>query len=116
MTFIEAVNRTPSIRDHLKHGLRALKNADRGRVSCDGRRLRGSVDIDSALRVLLPNEKRWDYAIGLANAGQQDSVLWLEVHSASSLHVDEVLSKLRWLRDWLGTSATEMDRLPRRFC
>lgn len=110
MTFIKA-----SIRDHLKNGLKALRAAHRGQVTCDGRRLRGSVDIDSALRVLLPNNKRWDYAVGVKTR-QQDSVVWLEVHPASSLHVDEVLGKLRWLQQWLETSAPDLGGLPSCFC
>src|SRR5258705_10742183 len=102
MTFLKAVNSTPSIREHLKKGLQALKRAGRSQVKCDGRCLRGSVDIDSAVRHLHPNDARWDYAVGVGRARQQDSVVWLEVHPASSSHVDEVLAKLRWLRHWLG--------------
>jgi len=115
MKFHEAVKSTPSIGGHLKSGLKALKNADRGRVSCDGRHLRGSVDIDSALRGLYPDDARWDYAVGLVGR-EHDSVAWLEVHPASSLHVDEALSELRWLVHWLEMSAPELKILPRRFC
>jgi hypothetical protein len=42
-------------------------------------------------------------------------VLWVEVHPASSLHVDDVLAKLRWLRMWLAGHAPELGRMPRRF-
>jgi hypothetical protein len=115
MTFPKAVNSTPSIRGHLKSGLKALRRADRGRVSCDGCHLRGSVDLDGCLRDLHPNDARWDYAVGLAR-GQQDSVVWIEVHPASSLHVDEVLGKLAWLKRWLRASAPELNRLGGRFC
>jgi len=115
MTFSEAVSRTPSIRGHLKSGLKALRKGDRSRVSCDGRRLRGSIDIDNALRDLYPNDARWDYAVGV-HQSHQDFVVWLEMHPASSLHVDEVLSKMRWLSQWLGTSAPELRGLPRRLC
>src|SRR5437899_523168 len=48
MTFSEALSRTPSIRDHLKNGLKALRKTHRRLVTCDGRRLRGSVDVDTA--------------------------------------------------------------------
>ena len=116
MTFVEAVNSTPSIRAHLKSGLKALRNMDRGRVSCDGRRLRGSVDIDGALRRFHPNAPRWDYAVGFGKARQQDSVAWLEVHPASSLHIGEVLRKLHWLKLWLTNEASELNRLPLCFC
>jgi hypothetical protein len=58
---------------------------------------------------------RWDYAVGVHKSGS-DRVVWIEVHSASSHHVDEVLSKLRWLLQWLANSATALNELPRRFC
>jgi hypothetical protein len=115
MTFSEAVTKTPSIRNHLKPGPKALKGRDRGRISCESRLLRGSVDVDAALRDAFPNAARWDYAIGIKR-NAHDSVVWLEVHPASSRHIDDVLNKLRWLKQWLGTSAKELDRLPRRFC
>jgi len=62
------------------------------------------------------SNKLWDYAVGVANPRQPDSAAWLEVHPASSLHVDEVLAKLRWLKQWLESGAPELDQLPRRFC
>src|SRR5438105_14900063 len=105
MTFSEAVSCTPSIRDHLKSGLKALRKADRGRVRCESSHLLGSVDIDSALRKLHPNDARWDYAVRISATRHLDSVVWLEVHPASSLHIDEVLDKLQWLRQWLGATA-----------
>src|SRR5271169_722189 len=114
MTFGQAVNRTPSIRRQLKPGLTALNRADRSRIKCDGKCLCGSVDPDSALRDIFPNDARWDYAVGVTR--QQDSVVWVEAHSASSLHVDEVLNKLKWLHWWLDANASELNRLPRLFC
>lgn len=115
MTFSQAVARTSSVGEYLKPGLRALKGVDRARITCDGRRLRGSIDIDEALRELLPNDARWDYAVGVQR-GRQDLVAWIEVHPASSLHVGEVVSKVHWLRQWLGTSAPALNELPRHFC
>lgn len=114
MTFAEAVDLTSSIRGHLKAGLKALKSSDKDRVSGSGRLLSGSVDIDAALRDEFPNAARWDYGIGI-KAHSDDFVAWLEVHPASSHHVDEVISKLLWLKGWLQTCAVELDRLPRRF-
>ena len=115
MTFAEAVNRTPSIKGHLRSGLKALRRADRSRVSCDGRNLVGSIDIDGALRYLYPRDARWDYAVGVSKSAR-DFVVWLEVHPASSLHVDEVLDKVRWLKQWLETSAPELRGLDRHLC
>jgi len=116
MTFVAAVESSPSIRTHLKSGLKALKKVDRGRVSCDGRRLRGSVDIDGALRLLHPNVARWDYVVGYGGTRGQESVIWLEVHPASSHHIDEVLDKLRWLKLWIRNEAPGFGGLPRCFC
>jgi hypothetical protein len=116
MTFVKAVNKTPSIEKELKVGLQALPKSDRRLVSCNGPSLRGSVDIDSALRTLFPDAARWDYVVGVGGRRQRDSAVWLEVHSASSSHIDEVLSKLRWLKQWLVGSAPELHQLPARFC
>jgi hypothetical protein len=115
MTFSQVVKRTTSIRNHLRPGLKALKRADRGRVTCDSGRLRGSVDVDAALRKAFPTAARWDYAIGI-KARTDDFVVWLEVHPASSHHVGEVVNKVQWLQYWLQTTARELDGLPRCFC
>jgi hypothetical protein len=80
------------------------------------RRLRGSVNLDDALRLALPNDPRWDYAIGISQRSHSDRAVWLEVHPASSLHVGEVLNKLRWLKGWLASDAPELQGLPAHFC
>jgi hypothetical protein len=116
MTFLEAVNSTPSIERRLKAGLQALPKSDRKLVSFRGPELRGSVDIDKALLESYPNDARWDYVIGIRAPGRHDSAVWIEVHSASSSHVDEVLNKLVWLKRWLATSAPAMNQLPAKFC
>jgi len=36
----------------------------------------------------------------------------LEVHPASSRHVQEVLKKLRWLREWLQNEGLPLAELP----
>jgi hypothetical protein len=76
----------------------------------------GSVDLDEAMRLAFPNDPRWDYAIGISQRPDSDRVVWLEVHPASSLHVDEVLNKLRWLKGWRAKDAPELRRLPAHFC
>jgi len=80
------------------------------------RRLRGSVNLDDALRLAFPNDPRWDYAIGISQRSHSDRAVWLEVHPASSLHVGEVLNKLRWLKGWLASDAPELQGLPAHFC
>jgi len=74
------------------------------------------VDLDEALRLAFPNDPRWDYAIGISQRAHTDHIVWLEVHPASSLHLDEVLNKLRWLKPWLANDAPELHRLPAHFC
>jgi len=78
--------------------------------------LRGSVDLDDALEAARPHDSRWDYAIGIRRHGSQhESVVWLEVHPASSRHIDEVLRKLQWLRNWLETDAPYLRAMPGEF-
>jgi hypothetical protein len=72
------------------------------------------VDIDAALKSDLPNDPRWDYAIGMIVDSKRDRIVWVEVHPASSSNVKEVLAKLRWLRDWLDSAAGTLARLDRR--
>jgi len=116
MTFVEAVNKTPSVEKAMKDGLKALSKSDRKLISCKDRLVRGSVDIDNALLTLYPNAARWDYVVGLGQPRQQDSAVWIEIHSAASSHVDEVLNKLRWLKQWLTASAPDLKQLPASFC
>jgi len=46
----------------------------------------------------------WDYGICHTNTNREPVVWWTEVHSANSAHVDEVLTKLRWLRGYLDSA------------
>lgn len=105
MTFREAVESCAPIRTFYRSGLRAMGDR-RACVSCDNTRsLTGSVDLDHALRRLYPESPRWDYGIGFRPASQSEVAVWVEIHPASSTHVEDVLSKLRWLRAWLAREA-----------
>jgi hypothetical protein len=116
MRFRDAVDSTPSIRGFFRDGLQAIRNVDRDRLRCSmPRNLRGSVDVDSALKPTFPSDSRWDYAIAIRRRSRPEYVIWLEVHPASSRHVDEVLRKLQWLKDWLETAAPAMRGLPGEF-
>lgn len=111
MTFVAAVRSTPHLKKHLKPGMTAIRKSDRARVRCSQpRRLTGSVDLDSALKPIHPKKPRWDYGIGLGSR-----VVWLEVHPASSHHIDEVLNKLEWLQGWMETEAPALRRLRAEF-
>ncbi len=117
MSFRQAVESTAAIRDSFREGLGSVRNVDRTRLRCSNpRRLRGSVNLDDALRLALPNDPRGDYAIGISQRSHSDRAVWLEVHPASSLHVGEVLNKLRWLRGWVASDAPELQGLPAHFC
>jgi hypothetical protein len=111
MSFVRAVGKTPHLKEHLKPGLTAIRRSDRVRIQCSQpRRLTGSVDLDAALKPVQPTKPRWDYGIGL-----DSRVVWLEVHPASSHHIDEVLNKLAWLRQWLEADAPALRCLRTEF-
>lgn len=116
MDFETAVRRTPHLGDCFRPGLQALRATDRSRVrAARPRRVRGIVDLDAALSAELPDEPRWDYGIGLPEGQNSDRAVWVEVHPASSHHVDEVISKHRWLRSWLNSEAPELERISRHY-
>jgi hypothetical protein len=116
MDFETAVNRTPGLPGCCRPGLQALPAADRSRITAsDPRRIRGSVNLDAALSASRPSEPRWDYGIGLPEGRNSDQAVWVEVHPASSRHVEEVLNKHRWLRHWLESEAQELERISRHF-
>lgn len=112
MTFRKAVERTPAIAAHFKPGLQALRGEHHSLVrSSEPRHIDGSVDLDKALRQLRPRDPRWDYGVGC----WRTEAIWIEVHPASSSHVDDVLKKLRWLRSWLENEAPALWQLKARF-
>lgn len=116
MKFKAAVTSTRDIASAYRKGLQALKAADRSRIHCRNPRiLCGSIDLDSALRDLFRNEPRWDYGIGIKRTALIEEAIWVEVHPASSHHIDEMLSKLGWLTTWLTRNAPALERMSRRF-
>lgn len=115
-SFRQAVLDTPQLAQSFRSGLQALVKVDRKRISCnDSRAIAGSVNLDDALSSRYPNAPRWDYGIGLSAIDGSDNVKWIEVHPASSLHIDELLKKFSWLRSWLRVSAPKLEALPREF-
>jgi hypothetical protein len=117
MKFRDAIRQTAPLHDHFKKGLQAIRERDRGRLSCsDPRRLAGSVNLEEALKPQDPNEPLWDYGVGFSLSRTDDLAFWIEVHPASSLHVDEVLGKLAWLQSWLRKDGKPLRPLRSRFC
>ena len=115
-SFKQAVLDTPEVAQFLCDGLQALTKGDRKKIAyTNSRALVGSLSLDEALSSQYPNDPIWDYGIGVTVTVGSDNVKWLEVHPASSQHIDEVLKKLRWLRHWLTNSAPELEALPREF-
>ncbi|MCS7056537.1 MAG: hypothetical protein NZM18_10260 [Thermoflexales bacterium] len=96
--------------------MKALREPDKHRIACaNSRQLRGSVCIDDALKAALPNEPRWDYAVGYSDTAGAEQIIWVEVHpAAKSDHLKEVRGKLEWLMEWLRTKAQPMNYTPRR--
>jgi len=113
--FQTAVEATSSVCDAHRPGLQALLRADRERI-IDGPLATGSIALDEALVRAEPNSNRWDYGIGLPTVqGRGESVLWLEVHHASSGEAKTVIKKLEWLQLWLREQAPRLDALRKTF-
>lgn len=104
--FKAAVEATPDIKSCYQTGLDAL-GGYRNRVKAtDTRQIQGSVDIDGCTVKKYPSANRWDYAIGY-----NSEAYFVEVHSAISSEVSTMIKKLQWLKDWLKTHATELDKI-----
>lgn len=112
MLFKQGVEAVLGLRDAYRPGLGAIKAQYRDRIFCaDTRRLKGSVDLDSALQESLPNDPRWDYGIGVAGTNGKECIHWIEVHPATEGDVKEVLKKHCWLREWLHQHAPALLRM-----
>lgn len=105
MTFKQTVENTPHLAGEWKDGLGALRAEDKPHVQpASPRRLRGSVDVDNALRKLKEHAQanRWDFAIGFQHSNRtKEFIYWLEIHTGSDSEISVVLRKLAWLRKWL---------------
>lgn len=115
--FQAAARATPSLARHVRAGLQALRPVDAAKVSAK-RTLgfTGSVDVDGALAEMLPNDARWDYAIGYASTASGEHILWVEVHPADAGgNAREIEAKHAWLVRWLKSEAPAMNYAPRRF-
>lgn len=117
MTFKQAVEQTPHLKNAWKPGLQALRAQDRPHIEAeDTRRLTGSADVDAALQQHEPNANRWDFGVAFRHTNRkQDVVYWVEVHTASDAQVNVVLDKLRWLKTWLKGDGKLLDRFEREF-
>lgn len=106
LTFEEAVEATQDVKGGYKKGLGALGAYSKKINVTDTRLLNGSIDIDACTTAKYPNANRWDYALSY-----NQEVYFVEVHSANTSQVSTVLRKLQWLKDWLNSEASEINKL-----
>lgn len=101
-----AVESTSQISDGYLTGLRALGNNSTKITVDNSRLLNGSVDIDSCVKYIYPEDNRWDYAIGYDNAAY-----FIEIHPAETSAVSTMIAKVAWLKQWLKTEAPLLDKI-----
>lgn len=107
--FQEAIENTEEVKNGFRIGKQAIKKVDRIKVvAASNDKLQGSLDIDSQVKALYPNDPRWDYALSY-----DDKIYYFEVHPAETAEVDKVVNKVKWLKCWLKTKATEINKLPK---
>lgn len=106
MTFKEAIQNTSEITHCYKSGLQALGANSSKVLVKETRMLTGSVDIDSCLKKLYPNENRWDYVFGY-----NKQIYYLEVHPATTGEVKKIVEKIKWLTSWIKSSAKNLEDL-----
>ncbi len=112
-----AIQATPLLKDAYKEGLQALGNYSNKVTPSDTKKCEGSVDIDFTVKnVEVNSEKiyaqacRWDYAIGY-----DGKIYFIEVHSAETSQVTQVLKKHTWLKDFLVAQAPELNKGDKHF-
>jgi hypothetical protein len=103
MSFESAVNQTKHLEKAWKPGLQALRAEDKLHIDPqDPRKLRGSVDVDTAWQKLDPHGNRWDFGIAYQHTNRDEEfVYWVELHTASDSQVKKVIAKANWLLNWL---------------
>ncbi|WP_294627827.1 hypothetical protein [uncultured Bacteroides sp.] len=107
--FQHAVENTSEISSAYCKGLQALKKSETGKViASEPIKIDGSVDIDSAVKKLYPEDNRWDYAIGY-----DGKVCYIEVHPAYTSEVATIEAKFSWLKAWLKNKAPQLWALPK---
>jgi len=115
LSFQRAVEQIAEIAASHCPGLQAIKSAHRRQIATkSGKVWRGSVDLDAALAARYPKANRWDYGIGI-HRDHAEHAIWVEFHPASSLHIEEVLKKLTWLKAWLNSSGRPLRAMTRRY-
>ena len=110
-TFKAAVDKCRELTGSYKAGLTALGANSEAIKASDNSLIDGSVDIDSALKAIRPNEARWDFAVGYSG-----EAFFVEVHPADTKNVNEMVNKVVWLKNWLASVAPDLKKLHKRGC
>lgn len=113
--FQQAIEATSEVKDGYCSGLKAVKGSDRSKfIISDTSLIDGSLDIDSSVKHLYPNDNRWDYAVSYDN-----KLFFVEIHPAFDKEIKRMSDKLKWLKTWLKVKAPNLESLPkseRPFC
>ena len=115
MKFKEAVEKTLHLEKSYVAGLQALRAEDRPHINAeDTRKLTGSVDVDAALRAADPHGHRWDFAIAYQHKNRkEETIYWVELHTASDSQVSVVIKKAQWLSSWLKGGGAPLAKFER---
>lgn len=115
MSFKTAVEQAVHLENAWKPGLQALRAEDRLHINPqDPRKLRGSVDVDTAWQQLDPQGNRWDFGIAYQHTNRNEEfVYWVETHTASDSQVKKVIKKAQWLLNWLKTDGKNLAQFER---
>lgn len=107
MSFEDKVKATGEISGCYEAGLQALDgNNSKSILVNETRDLDGSVNLDNCTLRKYQNANRWDYIIGYKN-----EAFFVEVHPASSGEVKEIVKKVKWLKKWLKTKASQINSI-----
>jgi len=116
VSFKQAITSSPApVRDACLAGKQGMKGEHREQVDCaDTRRFLGSFDLDNAYKATQAGANRWDYGLGFKEKSNDEVMIWLEVHPATTSEVDVFLRKYQWLVNWLKTEAKDLAALTTR--
>jgi len=106
ITFQQAVKQTSDVAAGFQTRLKALGKYHTKIQVTDGSLLNGSIDIDDCTKKKYPDENRWDYALAY-----NETIYFVEIHSANTSEVSVVLKKHEWLKNWLNQHAPLINQL-----
>jgi hypothetical protein len=98
-------------------GKQALEREHIQKVQCtDEKRWTASINLDATLqrRPRFAQSSRWDYGLGYIGPQGLESAVWVEVHSAETSKVSEVITKLDWLKEFLQQECLSLWKLTMR--